>query len=251
MDPTKLAVGAGATVLAVGGSYGIYSLAFSKEPKFIVSPTDGKFGWDFRHHFVDASDDENNVWWENAFKNRYPKTPTDQELDTVFHNISSFSGLKSKCKEAYEKITKTEVSKDSGNEKYEKNVWELCSIDGVFPVAISVSNMPEDKAYKDESNSTSKIAGAKKSKLISVKDPKNAKFWRRQAEYFADKTNGLGKHASDSGAGFKAILDSNDGLEAKLKNKCHENYAGDYNSSSMTAKTKETLRFCSLQGKPD
>ncbi|WP_216083534.1 hypothetical protein [Candidatus Mycoplasma haematohominis] len=238
MDPIKAAAGAGAVILASAGGYGISTL-FEGEPICIQNPQADKFGEDFQFHFMDASDDKNDAWWKDRFNKKYPKNKTDASLHTDFQNLSGYSDLKDKCKAAYGKSTTSDVSKDTAGDHYEKNVWELCSIDGSLPAVIT------------KTSETSKLFGSEKAtKLIDTENEKNKKWWERRAKHFFKQgsKDGYGSKASENAAGFKKLHDDGGSVD-DLKNKCQDNYGTAYDNSNISNTAKETLRFCSLAGK--
>ncbi|GCE63518.1 hypothetical protein MHSWG343_05150 [Candidatus Mycoplasma haematohominis] len=251
MSVAKFAVAGGLTAIVVGGGTGTFFLYVPAMPNYetIKTPIENKFGQDFQKHFVDATENNNSDWWNWSFKYKYYWNPA-QSME--FKGLKSGNDLRSKCSAAYAKATKTEISKDgdSEQEKYETDVWIYCSIEGFKPITIDKSNSFGDDIYKTGTNST-KLGGTKKSKLISLNDERNNKFWEiQEAAFFkgSDDAAGLGAKATEASSVFKTLYDkTNRESTDTLKSKCKEKYDGDSNTTS----DKETLRFCSLQGKQD
>ncbi|GCE63500.1 hypothetical protein [Candidatus Mycoplasma haematohominis] len=253
MSVAKLAVGAGLTAIVVGSGASAFVLYVPGMPEYetIGTPSTDKFGEDFQKHFVDASTGKNKDWWEWSFKYRYYWNPAKS---SEFKNLDSADKLRGKCSTAYSQKTKTEISLDSGNTKkeYENEVWIYCSIEGFKPITIEESNSSDDDVYKNSETSSSNLGRTKKSKLISLNDERNNKFWEiQEAAFFKDgDKEGLGNKASDASAGFQTVYKKTTRESADtLKNACKTRYQA--TSTSGDASEKETLRFCSLQGKQD
>ncbi|WP_216083036.1 hypothetical protein [Candidatus Mycoplasma haematohominis] len=250
----KAAAATGGAVLAAGGGgYGLFNALHMPEmPKgyqTIQSPTNGKFGQDFQKHFVDADSAEKATknWWEWSYKYIYWHFPNKS---SEFKNIKDSAALKNVCKTAYGKTTRSDISPETDDinnsqANYEKDIWTYCSVHNRVPVTVG-EEKPENSEYKNN----------KKKKFISVKDKRNDKFWEIQADAFYKKTvenqevEGIGKDAADTTAGFKDIYaptDSSTKTVEDLKNTCEKRYKATYEET----KDKETLKFCSLQGKQD
>ncbi|GCE63579.1 hypothetical protein [Candidatus Mycoplasma haematohominis] len=253
--PVKAAAGGGVSALAAVGGYGVSTL-FGKEPIHIQNPTPGKFGEDFQFHFMDASDNRNDSWWKERFDKL--QAENDSEFSTEFKKnvVDSVDKLKTACNDAYStKTTKTDMHPDTDDAgtkaKYEKDVWTFCSIDGKNPKTISEAKEEGRDEYKDKS-------GKEKSAIfVSVHDRENQGFWERQARAFYKRKSedgtkeieGIGKIASDTNLGFKTLYakSEKDRTVEDLKAACENRYKDTFDST----KDKETLRFCSLQGKQD
>ncbi|WP_216083701.1 hypothetical protein [Candidatus Mycoplasma haematohominis] len=256
MDLTKAAVGAGVVVLTVGGGYGV-STMFGKEPIHIQSATTDKFGEDFQFHFMDASDDKNDSWWQTRFEKLKSGDDTNSSNEFKKTAITGFEKLKEACKKVYtEKATKTDVhpNTDSDNTKanYEKDIWDFCSIDGFKPRTIKEAGEEDKNGYTD-----TKIGKTKSTLLVSIHDKGNEKFWERQARAFhkrkssdgKQEVDGLGKRSQTGSSDFKELYEKqeNERTVKALKDTCEKRYK----EGSDTNNDKYTLMFCSLQGKQE
>ncbi|WP_216083624.1 hypothetical protein [Candidatus Mycoplasma haematohominis] len=252
--PVKAAAGGSVLALAAVGGYGVSTL-FGKEPIHIQTITSGKFGEDFQFHFMDASDDKNDSWWKERFKKH--KSGKDSEFSTEFKQktVNSFERPKEACSDAYtKKTTKNDMHPDSENadkKKYEKDVWTFCSIDGKKPKTVREAGEDGKTEYSGKSGKT------KENDLISVHSEENQGFWERQARAFYKRKGedgkteieGIGQEAKDGDLGFKTLYDKQekDRTVDSLKVACETRYKESFDNT----KDKETLRFCSLQGKQE
>ncbi|WP_216083688.1 hypothetical protein [Candidatus Mycoplasma haematohominis] len=252
MDP-KLAIGAGVVVSAAATGYGVSSW-LTQEPNKVhiknAGTTEGHLNFDFQHHFVDASDTENDKWWDWAFKSRYSGKIG---LSTQFESdIGNGSQLKSKCLTAYSQEIKTEIHPSDGDTnktQYEKDIWTFCSIEGDKPITIEEAD-DKELEFKTGGTNANNFGVTNKKHVISTKDERNNKFWEIQAQAFFKSTDGLGSKATDASSEFSALYKHTDEKKKtveELKKTCEDRYK----TTSDTNKDKETFRFCSLKGKQD
>lgn len=229
--------------------------------KTISNPTPGTFGDDFKDHFADTEDAENDSWWKESYKYRWKDddSGTDfSELVTVgarknegkdsyeFLTAKSPEALKNACKKAYEKKTQDYIYSDTDVDKqlYSHIVWRYCSVEGDVPV-ILLEDEPGDE-LEDVKHEDFKLV------LISTTSTFNMEFWEIQAKAFFktdDGKDGLGRGAKEESAGFKQIYEGSDKSAQTLKSKCQENYKQNLTKQEKASVKKEVLMFCSLQGK--
>ncbi|GCE63522.1 hypothetical protein MHSWG343_05190 [Candidatus Mycoplasma haematohominis] len=252
MDPVKVAAG-GVVAAGIGvGGYGVSTLLTGEPGRVHIKTagTEGHLSFDFQHHFVDASDSENDKWWDWSFKNRYSgKTDLSSEFGS---GVGDGSQLKSKCLAAYSKEIKTHIHSDTeeaDKKKYEKDIWTLCSIEGDKPITIE-ETLEKEPSFKVGATHASKFGGTNKKHVISTQDERNNKFWKIQAQAFFQSTNGLGSKATVENSEFKSLYASTEKSKRtseELKNACKTRYEAEPEDN----KNKETFRFCSLKGKQD
>ncbi|WP_216083621.1 hypothetical protein [Candidatus Mycoplasma haematohominis] len=244
----------GGSLVAIGGGGGYYIFTLFDEPAPKVSIKEaiaGKFGDDFQLHFMDATGNENDIWWQTRFEHiesigtlqNNGKTNEDELLSDEFKKnvINNIEKLKEVCRTAYGKATSEihipgDTSSDKENKKkYEQNIWSFCSIEGSMPITVESSEQDEYKKYKTDGTDVAKFGGTKKESLISTKDGKNNLFWEIQAKaFFAGKIN-----LSENSSPFKTLKEK---TVKALKEVCESKY-------QSTGTEQDTLKVCSLKGK--
>ncbi|GCE63494.1 hypothetical protein [Candidatus Mycoplasma haematohominis] len=263
MDPTKLAVGAGATVLAVGGSYGISALFKNIPPmpdehttvsentsNFSSTYTSPKFGHAYGKYLVDPT--KNQKWWEWSFNYLLSKAESlSSEFQKVKNAYSSDSNsdahLNKVCETAF-KLDKTDLEVDNKSQ-YLDNVWRFCSLALNKPVTIEKS---QDKDSYSSPASPEKIGHKHKSTLISIKNPDNDRFWELRDKEFFEATGAKSGSQAEENSFFKKFYETNHTKKENrpsLKSKCQAAYEQEDNDSTSTetqAKTSEVTKFCAL-----
>ncbi|WP_216083567.1 hypothetical protein [Candidatus Mycoplasma haematohominis] len=252
MDPTKLAVGTGVAVLAVGGGYGVSALFNGGMPGYSareVNKSDKKYVDDYPDYFVDASSGANDGWWDWVFKNRY----FDKEDSTSSKNPvpgSKFKGVKSgskgsdslknKCKEVYlqdaSKINNTVT--DDANKYFEADAWRYCTAVNKKPTNIPD---PTDNSEKYDSGT---FGETYKGKLVAISPEDNKYFWDEQQRLFFENDGGRsGKKAEHKT--FQDLLNKKTG---SVKATCVSLYKQQTNANSDENFKKDLFKFCSLKG---
>ncbi|GCE64002.1 hypothetical protein MHSWG343_10100 [Candidatus Mycoplasma haematohominis] len=247
----------GLVIVGGGGGYYISTLFGEPNPKVCIEkPLTGKFGEDFQYHFMDASDNRNDPWWEVRLEhlrdignNRSGEEEFQEEkfLSQEFRNdiIKDLEALKNACKSAYEKTSKEihfseEVGSDDAEKqnkpKYEQNIWTFCSLAGQKPKLVY-----EEGVESEYKGNTGKLGENKKKSLVSIKSFDNKEFWEIQAKSFFSWNISF-----QANSPFKNLHEKPNASEKTVdafKKVCEDKY------KSSDVNDLETLKFCSLQGK--
>ncbi|WP_216083582.1 hypothetical protein [Candidatus Mycoplasma haematohominis] len=267
MDPTKLAVGAGAAVLVGGGGYGISTLfTGGNMPGYSprnVNATNTKYVDNYPDYFVDASKGKNREWWDWVYETRYlvareNKTSDGQtrpEPKQSFIGLERGSGddksIQKVCRDVYGvDSNKVKTTGNIGDGEYsEADVWRYCTAVNKKPVLLSSSDAAVTEEKTGYTNNT--YGDTKKDKLVAITPQNNAFFWQEQERLFFEAEGGRsGKLATGgSSALFKKLWSKRSG---SLKETCEEAYKVDKTNDTGDSKKVEEadlLKFCSLEGK--
>ncbi|GCE64062.1 hypothetical protein MHSWG343_10700 [Candidatus Mycoplasma haematohominis] len=231
--------------------------------KAIQNAGEDTFGYFFKHHFVDASNGENEEWWKWAYKNRYQFAriafnSSDGYLSEEFKSVNDHNSLKSSCEKVYKKKLKThDVDESSVIQKEEINlleeIWLYCSTEGIFPITVEEDYEWDQEEEEEKDNNIhdteEKINPNYQSRLVAISG--NEKFWNNHAKTFfkQDVGKGSGNKATESEAGFSELYKKTGGDRTvkELKELCGRNYEKFREASSKDKIIKETIMFCSLR----
>ncbi|WP_216083337.1 hypothetical protein [Candidatus Mycoplasma haematohominis] len=283
MSLEKVAVGAGVTVLTVGGGYGISALFTGGTPSFEVLRKDPSFAQTYNDNDVigklygnylvapygsrgktnteDTTKSNNKEWWEWSYKNwkaDFDNTQTKGNLSSEFlddkkvssgFDVTSKTGspkaLNQVCEDVYKK-NKTDITKldsDANKQKLHDDLWKYCSFLEKRPTTV--------EEYSKESYGTGNEHGkTHKSKLVSIDDPSNKLFWEiRNEEFFGSKESpfkGDNLVASDDSL-FKDLYDSPFESRGTIKDICQKAYSfTTAEKDGKKVKQESVLKFCSL-----
>ncbi|GCE64005.1 hypothetical protein [Candidatus Mycoplasma haematohominis] len=256
----------GVILLGIAGTYAVKNWLLSLfNQKHITSPQTGTFGEDFQLHFLDTTDDENDLYWEFKLKfleevkagihdSKRDSSSLSNEFSTP--NIENIEALKKICAAAYNKKTKdihvsggvTADDADKLNKsKYEENVWMFCSMDKIMPVTLGVSPSERDKSYEKyeiNSNPSPKKENTKRSSLVSSIWV-NASFWKRQTKAFFSWDISL----LETNSALKELRQTNDKSKRtwkELARVCESQYKSENNEETTD---EVVFKVCSLRGK--
>ncbi|GCE63462.1 hypothetical protein MHSWG343_04590 [Candidatus Mycoplasma haematohominis] len=267
MDPIKVAAGAGAAALVVGGTaYGIYnSIDSMPECDLLYSKTgfgssgdytNGKYGFSYGRYLVDPDKLENSKnkdWWEWAF--RLWKTKDSSQLGKKFQTVSfsykedSDTSNKDKalnqiCKSAYKDSKENILSPSAAKEDskfQESDVWMFCSIspNRNKPILLVNSEDDTDKGIVGDAGSNTKWGKSKKDNLVSTRVKGNDWFWDL-------------KDRELKSADLSSVTDTNNlfkkgkGTGRHVKQICQDAY--NEISSNTTVVTEQNLKdYCYLE----
>ncbi|WP_216083500.1 hypothetical protein [Candidatus Mycoplasma haematohominis] len=277
MDPVKLAAGAGAAALVLGGGgYGISILFVNSEmpgySPFVSSGTGTiKYVDEYPDYFVDATKGKNAPWWDWVYKKRYLVDSENKDFDgesrpdpkLSFMNLNAGSGETS---QSIQKVCEGIFSADKGKVKsganqsgeYEEiDVWRYCTAVKKKPILVEHAKKDGNSATeKEDAEYTEATSYGKqyKSQLVATSAEENKFFWKEQQRlFFQVKGNRSGSSSEDTDSIFKKLYDEHKGKknipDNVLRDKCRLAYGKKKDGSGINPKAieSEVFTYCSLK----